>query len=360
MALGNYINQSMSRWMEGDGPKSTVAISSRVRLARNMADLPFPGAANSKQLEEVRQRVKTLWEQKRLETLGEVRFMSMGELSPPRRLALVDKHLISPGLAHQQYGAVLLNQDESISIMVNEEDHLRIQALLPGLQLDKAWELANRADDALAAGCGLAWNSQRGYLTTCPTNVGTGMRASVMLHLPGLAWSNQLAQILGTAGKVGVVARGLYGEGSEAQGNVYQISNQITLGPSEMEIYRGLERVASEIIRHEMEARQGLQQQQQNALEDRVWRAYGLLANARVIGSDEALELLSALRLGIDLGIIKNVNPEILNVLLVFSRPGYLQQIFDRELDAEERDIYRAQLIREIITGENQGGANNV
>ncbi len=356
MGLGNYINQSMSRWMEGDGPENTVVISSRVRLARNLADIPFPGAATAKQLEDVRQRVKAWWEKHKLAPLGEVRFLSMGELSAARRLALVDKHLISPALAHQQYGAVLLNQDESVSIMVNEEDHLRIQALLPGLQLDKAWELANQADDALAAGCEFAWNHQRGYLTTCPTNVGTGMRASVMLHLPGLAWSNQLAQVLGTAGKVGVVARGLYGEGSEAQGNVYQISNQITLGPSETEVYRGLDRVASEIIRHELDARQTLLQQQPQALEDQVWRAYGLLANARIISSDEALELLSALRLGIDLGLIEGVDPGILNVLLVFSRPGYLQQIFDRDLDADERDISRAQLIREIINKDNQGG----
>lgn len=357
MGLEKFINQSMSKWMEGDGPQNTVVISSRIRLARNLAQYPFPGQASAKQLEEVRQQIRRWWNNDGLKGLGETRFLSMGEMSPGQRLALVDKHLISPNLARQQYGAVMLNKDESVSIMVNEEDHLRIQALLPGLQLDHTWNLANQADDLLDAGFRFAWSSQRGFLTSCPTNVGTGMRASVMLHLPGLALSGQLPHTLGTVGKLGIVARGLYGEGSEAQGNVFQISNQITLGQSEEEIIEALNRVAVQIIRHELDARKALLGNDKLAVSDRVWRAYGILAHARVITSDEALELLSALRLGIDLQIIEGVEPGILNTLLVFTRPGYLQKIFDRELDPRERDSHRAQLIREIITG---GGGKNV
>lgn len=357
MGLDKFINKSMSRWMEGDGPQNTVVISSRVRLARNLAKWPFPSKAQPKQLEEVRQQILRWWNKEGLKDLGQTKFLSIGEMGLGQRLALADKHLISPNLARQQYGAVLLNSDESVSIMVNEEDHLRIQALLPGLQLDNTWKLANQADDLLDAGFRYAWSGQWGFLTSCPTNVGTGLRASVMLHLPGLALSGQLAHILGTIGKLGIVARGLYGEGSDVQGNVYQISNQITLGQSEEEIIEGLNRVAVQIIHHELEARKTLLEQDRLAVTDRVWRAYGILANARVITSNEALELLSAVRLGIDMQLINGVDPVILNTLLVFTRPGYLQNIFDRELNPRERDSHRAQIIREVV---NQGGGNDV
>jgi protein arginine kinase len=345
----NYLNQSLSRWMEGDGPHSAVVISSRVRLARNISDHPFPGRADATQLEEVERKVRRWWNNGGLKSLGEVKYLSIKDLPANELHALVDKHLVSPNLATGGHGAVLVNQEESVSIMVNEEDHFRIQSLLSGLQLGEAWRLASQVDDFIDVGFRYAWAPEIGYLTCCPTNVGTGMRASVMLHLPGLALSGQLAVVLATISKVGIMVRGLYGEGSEAQGNIYQISNQTTLGQSEEEIIEALNRVTLQVVRQELDARQKVLEQNRIGLMDRIWRSYGILANARIMASTEALEHLSNLRLGIDLKILDNINPRILLELLVLTRPGFLQKIFDQELTPRNRDIKRAELIRDLI-----------
>ncbi len=349
MSLDNFLKQSLSRWMTGDGPNNSVAISSRVRLARNLAEYPFPGQASPSQLEEVEQKVRRWWNTGGLESLGITDYISIKDIPENERLALADKHLISPKLASQGYGGVLVNKDESVSVMVNEEDHLRIQSLLSGSQLREAWNLASQVDDLFDAGFGYAWSSQTGYLTCCPTNVGTGMRASIMLHLPGLAFSGQLALVLGTISKVGVMVRGMFGEGSEAQGNVYQISNQITLGQREEDIIEALNRVTDQVIRQELDARQKLAGTDNLALSDRVWRAYGILANARVITSTEAMEYISLLRLGLDLNILEGLNPRILQELLVFAQPGYLQKIYNQVLSPRQRDVKRAELIRELV-----------
>ena len=349
MSLENYLEQSLSRWMIGEGPNNSVAISSRVRLARNLAEFPFPGQASPSHLEEVEHKIRRWWNNGGLESLGSTDCISIKEIPENERMALVDKHLISPKLARQGYGGVLINQDESVSVMVNEEDHLRIQTLLSGSQLKEAWALASQVDDLFDTGFGYAWSPQTGYLTCCPTNVGTGMRASIMLHLPGLAYSDQLALILGAISKVGIMVRGMFGEGSEAQGNIFQISNQITLGQSEEEIIEALNRVTNQVIGQELEARKKLAESDNLALKDRVWRAYGILANARVITSTEAMEYISLLRLGIDLGILEGIKPRILQELLVFAQPGYLQKIFNQALSPRERDIKRAELIRELV-----------
>lgn len=349
MSLENYLKQSLSQWMEGDGPHSAVAISSRVRLARNLGDYPFPTQASRAQLDEVENKIRRWWNTGGLKSLGRTEYISMKDISESERLALVDKHVASPNLARQGYGAILINQGGSVSVMINEEDHIRIQSLLSGLQLSAAWNLASQVDDLFDRGFRYAWSPEKGYLTCCPTNVGTGMRASVMLHLPGLALSGQLAMVLGTISKIGIMVRGLYGEGSEAQGNIYQISNQLTLGQSEEEIIEALNRVTLQVIRQELDARQSLLERDRLALTDRVWRAYGILANARVITSTESLELISNLRLGIDLKILDNFDPRILQELLVFTRPGYLEKIFDQRLGPRDRDIKRAELIRELV-----------
>ena len=349
MSLENFLNQGLSRWMTGDGPHSSVAISSRVRLARNLAEYPFPVQASSSQLEEVEQKIRRWWNTGGLESLGSIDYISIKDIPENQRLALVDKHLISPKLAGQQHGGVLINKDESVSVMINEEDHLRIQSLLPGSQLTEAWNLASKIDDLFDAGFEYAWSPQAGYLTCCPTNVGTGMRASIMLHLPGLALSGQQSLIFSTISKVGIIVRGIFGEGSEAQGNIFQISNQITLGQREEEIVESLNRVTSQVIDQEMEARNRLLETENLALRDKIWRAFGILANARVITSAEAMEYISMLRLGIDLNIIEDLNPRILQELLVFAQPGYLQKIFNEVLAPRERDIKRADLIREIV-----------
>lgn len=349
MSLDNYLKKEMSLWMAGDGPHSAVAISSRVRLARNFGDYPFPGHAPMKQMEEVEQKVRRWWNTGGLKSLGKTEYISIKDISETERQALVDKHLISPNLARQGHGSVLLNQGDSVSIMVNEEDHLRIQTLFSGLQLSEAWQLASQVDDLFDSSFRYAWSPELGYLTCCPTNIGTGLRASVMLHLPGLALSGQLSTVLGTIAKVGVAVRGLYGEGSESQGNIFQISNQTTLGQSEDEIVEALNKITLQVIEQELDTRQTLLERDRLALTDKVWRAYGILANARVITSAEAMELISSLRLGIDLGILEDQDARILQALLVFARPGYLQKIFGQNLSPRERDQKRAQLIRELI-----------
>lgn len=342
-------NQSMSRWMTGVGPNSSVAISSRVRLARNFVLYPFPGQATAAQLEEVEQNIRRWWENGGLNSLGPTRFISIKEIPENERIALTDKHLISPMLARQGRGGVLLNEDESVSVMVNEEDHLRIQSLLPGAQPKEAWNLASQVDDLFDTAFGYAWSAETGYLTCCPTNVGTGMRASIMIHLPGLAFSRQLATVLGTISKLGIMVRGMFGEGSDALGNVYQISNQITLGQREEDIIEALNRVAEQVIRHELDARARLVEAENLAIRDKVWRAYGILANARVISSAEAMEYASLLRLGIDLGYLKGFSPHILQELLVYSQPGYLQKIYNKVLPPRERDEKRAELVRDLV-----------
>jgi len=233
--------------------------------------------------------------------------------------------------------------------MVNEEDHLRIQALMPGLQLAAAWELADKVDDALEQYLPYAFSEQRGYLTACPTNVGTGLRASLMLHLPALVSTGQINRIIQAVGRFGLVVRGLYGEGTQALGNIFQFSNQVTLGHTESDIIQHLINVTRQVIDQEREARQMLLRRDKMALEDRVARAYGTLAHARVVSSQEALQLLSDVRLGIDLGILDGLKPEILQELLVAIRPAHLQMRTGRELSPAERDVLRAALIRERI-----------
>jgi protein arginine kinase len=262
----------------------------------------------------------------------------------------VEKHLISPNHAEEsRNGAVILSHNEGISIMVNEEDHLRIQCLFPGLQLNEAWELASRIDDIFESRLDYAYDEKRGYLTSCPTNVGTGIRASVMLHLPGLVLTQQIGRIVHAITQVGLAVRGIYGEGSEALGNLFQISNQITLGQSEEEIIANLRNVVRQIIEHERGARQKLVAESRGRIHDRVSRSFGILAHAYVMDSKEAAQRLSDVRLGIDLGYLKGISPHVINELVVMTQPGFLQQYAGGKLSPEERDLRRAELIREKL-----------
>jgi len=246
-------------------------------------------------------------------------------------------------------GAVILSENESISIMVNEEDHIRIQCLFPGFQLQEAWQLASRIDDIFETHLDYAFDEKYGYLTSCPTNVGTGIRASVMMHLPALVLTQQINRILSAITQVGLAVRGIYGEGSEATGNLFQISNQITLGQSEDEIIDNLYGVAKQIIEHEKAARQKLLQESRIRIVDRVMRSYGILSNAAILDSKEAAQRLSDVRLGIDLGLISDVSGNVMNELMVMMQPGFLQQYSGEKLSADERDIRRAELIRERL-----------
>ncbi|MHB9146644.1 MAG: protein arginine kinase [Symbiobacteriia bacterium] len=348
MSLHDVTSTALSRWMDGTGPENDVVLSSRIRLARNLEGVPFPHLLEPAQAETLlRDAQKATTEFNRYGFLGKVGFYRLADVAPVERQMLVEKHLISPAQAEDvQYKAVVLSEDESVSIMVNEEDHLRIQCLFPGLQLQETWSLANRVDDAFEQSLSFAFSEVRGYLTACPTNVGTGMRASVMMHLPALSLTNQAGRVLNSVGQLGVAVRGLYGEGTEALGNIFQVSNQITIGRSEVEIIDHLSAVVTKIIDQERQARGALQRDAREQVEDKVSRAFGLLTSARIMTSDEAMRLLSDVRLGINLGMIKEVPLRTMNELLVMTRPAYLQRLAGRDLSPFERDLQRAALIR--------------
>lgn len=353
MTIDQITSQALTRWMDGSGPMSEIALSSRVRLARNLAGVPFPHAMNDSQgkmvIDQAKEAIKEL---NRFGFLGKMEFYLLNGVPPLDRRVLVEKHLISPQHSEgEKPKALALAPDESVSIMVNEEDHLRVQCLFSGLQPEAALKLALRVDNALESKMDFAYTDRLGYLTCCPTNTGTGLRASVMVHLPGLGISNQLGRVFQTAAQLGLTVRGFYGEGTEAVGNIFQISNQITLGRSEEEIVANLQAVASKIIEQERLARENLKRDPSHSLEDRIWRSFGILSHARVISSDEAMKLLSDVRLGLALGIINTVDQKTLNQLLVSIRPAFLQKQAGGELTPYERDQRRAAMIRSKITG---------
>ena len=335
-----------SRWIEGVGPAAEVVVSVRVRIARNLVKLPFPYLATDEQTARI-QSVIAGAAARQSADFNDFSFWRMEDLDWLKKQVLVEKHLISPFLARDSHnGALFLRKDGAVSIMINEEDHLRIQCILPGLQLEEAWRAANRYDDSLESKIDFAYDERYGYLTACPTNVGTGLRASVMLHLPALILTKQISRLLTALSQVGLAVRGLYGEGTEVIGNLVQISNQVTLGQPESEILRNLEGITRQVISQEQSARQTLLNGSREKLADRAGRAYGLLNHARVMSSHEAMQLLSDFRLGYDLGLIKGYDRRLLNELLVLIRPACLQFLAGRELSPEERDRERPAQIK--------------
>lgn len=349
MTIDDIIRRERSHWMTGAGPSADIVLSSRIRLARNLADVPFPPRLSADDARTVVSRVRQAIPQLERRLKRRFHLIELRGLSQLDRQVLVEKHLISPLLAKSGGGAVVLSEDEAISIMLNEEDHLRIQCLQPGLQLEAGWQVADAVDGVLSNELELAFNDRRGFLTTCPSNLGTGMRVSVMMHLPGLVLANQAPRVLGSLPKIGVVVRGMYGEGSEARGNLFQISNQVTLGQAEDAIVENLSAIARQLVDRERSVRERLYRELKTQLEDRACRAYGILTNARLITSDEALRLLSDLRLGIDLQIVSHVSPLVFSDLMVATRPGFLQRVNGAPLGPEERDQRRAALIRERL-----------
>lgn len=350
MSLRKFIDQAISPWMQMEGPDSDIVLSSRIRLARNLHEYIFPVVANDQEADRALEAIQNKLAGETYSSMGKFELIPMNGLESIEKKVLVEKHLVSPNLADEpQHSAVLINDNESVSIMINEEDHLRIQCLFPGFQLNEAMTLANGIDDWLEEKFTYAFDENRGYLTSCPTNVGTGLRASVMMHLPALMITQRMNRIAPAINQFGLVVRGIYGEGSEALGNVFQISNQITLGKSEEDIVEDLRGVAMQLIQHEKSARNDLMKYSKLQLEDRVYRSYGILANSRIIQSKEASKCLSDVRLGIDLGIIEGVSQNILNELMVLTQPGFLQHYFKEELDPNQRDERRATLIRERI-----------
>lgn len=347
MTLQDFMNKAISPWMRDEGPDSDIVLSSRIRLARNFADISFPIIAEQKELEKIRRFFKENYEHQSHGNYNNLDYIPMNDLTIVEKQVLVEKHLISPHLVkYMDVAGVMISENEQVSIMINEEDHLRIQLYFPGFQLEKALQEAFKIDNWIEEEVNYAYDETKGYLTSCPTNVGTGMRASVMMHLPALALTNQMNRLIPAINQLGLVVRGIYGEGSGAVGNVFQISNQITLGKSEEDIVEDLESVVAQLIEHERRARERIVEQSNTKLEDRIFRSYGVLEYSRIIESKEAAKCLSDVRLGIDLGIIKNASRNILNELMVLTQPGFLQQYAKKSLSPNQRDVLRAKLIR--------------
>ena len=350
MSLSHFMDEAISPWMRDQGPDSDIVLSSRIRLARNFSDAVFPLIADKEELDKIKAYFRSEFSGKRFKENHSFEMIEMKDLSTIEKSVLIEKHLISPLLAKNSLtSAAMISQNEKISVMVNEEDHIRIQLYFPGLQLMNALEKAFEFDDWLEERVNYAFDERRGYLTSCPTNVGTGMRASVMMHLPALSMTKQLNRMIPAINQLGLVVRGMYGEGSETIGNLFQISNQITLGRTEEDIIDDLESVVKQLIEHERQARLRLMKNNELKLEDRIYRSLGVLEYSRIIGSKEAARCLSNVRLGIDLGIIENISRNILNELMVLTQPGFLQHYAKKTLKADERDILRANLIRERL-----------
>ncbi|HXE54791.1 MAG TPA: protein arginine kinase [Tepidisphaeraceae bacterium] len=348
MKLSDLTNHA-GEWLRGNGPMSEIVISSRIRLARNLAGFPFLTRCSRHQ----RQALETRARETILNSAIAPQMFYVDMESAPEidRQLMVERHLISkPHAGAEGSRGVAIGENETVSIMVNEEDHLRIQVLRSGLQLEEAWEQINRIDDALESKLDYAFHPRFGYLTACPTNVGTGIRVSVMLHLPALKLTGEIEKVFRAAKELRLAVRGLYGEGTEATGDFYQISNQTTLGKTEEEIisdFRGL--VIPKIIDYERHARRTLLDDRTVALDDKVSRALGILRSARLIASEETLLLLSHLRMGVNLGRVKDIDIRTINELFLLTQPAHLQKIQGRKLEGDVRRGVRADYIRQRL-----------
>ncbi len=337
------INKS-GKWINSKGPDSDVVISSRVRLARNIGGFVFPQLLRDQDYEKIFAQVKKAAAKSK--ALKNAHIVSINQLDDIDRYLLVERHLISyDHAAADRKRAVIFSKDESISVMVNEEDHLRMQVILPGIQLQECWRKLDTLDTELERELAFAFSPEAGYLTACPTNTGTGLRASMMVHLPALVISKDINKILQRMNQLGLVVRGFYGEGIEIRTAFFQISNQISLSQTESEIIVNIERITRQIMENEHKARASLFKTNKAKIEDNIWRAYGLLKSARTISFEEAITLLSSLRLGAETGIIK-VKLKTINELLISAQPGHIQRISGKPMPEEARDIKRAELIR--------------
>ena len=349
MTLDDMVRRHGS-WLEAGSAEGPV-VSSRIRLARNLDNHCFPGWASDEENQAVWKRLSEIFQS------VDLPFMSWGmkEIPALDKEILFERHLISQELAQQDDSCgVFVTSDECLSIMVNEEAHIRIQSLQSGLNLQEAWRMADEIDDLLEDKLSYAFSSKLGYLTSCPSNVGTGLRASVMLHLPGLVLMEEMDPVINGISKIGLAVRGMWGEGTEAAGNMFQISNQFTLGRRESEIIGHLEQIVMELIEHENNARARLMNEKKLLVKDHVERAYGVLSKAMLMSSGEALNLLSTLRLGLDLGIVDRFSSRELDTLFISIQPAHLQKLENKTLDADERDVVRAEMLRDYMKNATQ------
>lgn len=345
-------------WLSGKGNESLVVLSTRVRLARNIAGCMYPSSADT----ETKQRVVSYFDsvRERSKSLNEGLYFKAPEFSELDKNFLIERHLISPVFLNGDLSkALYIDTSERVSIMVNEEDHLRIQGLSPGLDARGAYKLARKFDKEVARHLEYDFDNDFGFLTACPTNAGTGMRVSVLIHLPGLVLTREIEKVISKITRSGLVVRGFYGEGSDVLGNLFQVSNQNTLGVSEDEIMELIERVTKEINDSEAASRKRLMDEAADMMEDKIWRAYGILQNARMLTADEVMNLLSAVRLGHAMKIINFLDVSLINQVLLLSQPAHLQKYYGNEMDTNKRDYVRAQLVREMLGSSNGKGTRN-
>ena len=335
-------------WMTGKGKENSVVITSRIRLARNLNGVPYPGWAKKEERKDILESVFPVV--KDLPEMNKGFAQELSKLDSLEKQVLVERHLISREQAARGEGcAAVVNRKQSLSLMLNEEDHLRMQSICSGLHLQDAYELLDQVDQKLETKLSYAYDGKLGYLTACPTNLGTGMRASAMLHLPALVLSEQITQVLQAVGKIGLAVRGLFGEGTESLGDLFQISNQSTLGESEADIIHRLERVIDQVANHEKNARLKLVQEDPDVLTNKIGRAYGLLKHAHMFDSKEAFTHISILRLGADLGYFPEGTMQLCDALMMEIQPAHLQLYAGKELEPEKRDIIRAEIIRDRL-----------
>ena len=336
----------MSNWYLQNGKESDVVLSSRIRIARNLKKYPFPSVYRKEDAKMISDEIENV-----TPSLGYgLKFLKLKDIDDVTKMSLVEKHIISPdfALSKNEYAGLLINEEENICFMINEEDHIRMQVFATGLELDNLLKLAIEIDEKLENFVVYAYSEKYGFLTSCPTNVGTGLRASVMVHLPGLSMTGNIQKVLDVVNNFGMNIRGIYGEGSKSQGDIYQISNNQSLGITEEETIQKIKKITEKVIEQERIARKVLGKNTID-LEDMVYRAYGLISNARKISSNECRNLLSQIKLGTDLGIIKELDDSKVNKLNLYTMPANLQKYVGKPLNGYERDIKRAEVIKQII-----------
>lgn len=338
----------IKRWYEKQGPQGDVVISTRIRLARNLPKIPFPARMSQEQRQTVEKAVKEAVEHGSAAIAQSLHYRAMEDVTQTEAVSMVERHLVSPDFVTQNKGrAILMASDESISIMINEEDHVRMQVMMEGMNLEKAYQIASVLDDSLNSSLHFAFHKTLGYLTQCPTNLGTGMRASLMLHLPALQESGTMNRIAGNLSKLGLTLRGTYGEGSNAVGALYQLSNQVSLGLSEAEAIGNLSTIAMQLVEEERKARQQLAQDV--AKQDMIFRSVAILKSARVLTSEEMMQLLSNVRLGIAAGMIPDISYDTVNALMIQTQPATMSLCHGGNLSAQERDVLRAKMVIEAL-----------
>lgn len=343
----------MKNWLKTSGNNGDIVLSSRIRYARNIKDIYFPHKLKENEGKDIVRKIEeAFYSSTNMEE--EYKTFYLWQLQPIDSRAYLEKHLISNKLIlNSSKSAFIVNKDETISIMINEEDHVRLQCITAGLNLQDAYNFAEKIDNLLEENLDYAYEEKLGYLTACPTNIGTGLRASVMIHLPALSMNNEMNGVLNALTQVGMTIRGLYGEGSKAIGNIYQISNQITLGLSEKEIIDNLKAVVNQIISEEKLAREKLLNSYKYELQDKIYRSLGILKSAILLDANECLNLLSDVRFGVEMGIINDISKELLNELLVDTQPAMLQKLCSEKLSDKLKDINRAKLVREKLLKTN-------